>query len=169
MLTCLVLRQMTEMSPEEESNALPKALVKNEEEGVANAAGKDEQPKPRNYKWLAAFFMSIAFVSILANGGLAIAKTVGLAPLHGDFDAHATNKRRLGDRRRVSSCTPWSCPLHPKCASWKKKLEKGSWKKKCVRGKTCKKGKRGCKKICHRAKKYAKYACEFALEWKPWP
>ena len=158
MLTCLVLRQMTEMSPEEESNALPKALVKNEEEGVANAAGKDEQPKPRNYKWLAAFVMSIAFVSILANGGLAIAKTVGLAPLHGDFDAHATNKRRLGDRRRVSSCTPWSCPGHPKCASWKKKCGK-----KCKKGK---KAKKPCKKICP---KYAKYSCEAALVHQPWP
>ena len=73
---------MTEMSPENESksNAPPKALVNDEEEGVANATGKDEQPKLRKYKWLAAFFMSVALVSISANAGLTIAivtKTVG--------------------------------------------------------------------------------------------
>ena len=52
---------MTEMK----SKALPKALVDDEDGGVANAAaGKDEQPKPRNYKWLAVFFMSVALVSI---------------------------------------------------------------------------------------------------------
>ena len=57
---------MTEMSPKDnKSKALPKALVDDEEQGVANAAaGKDEQPKPRNYKWLAVFFMSVALVSI---------------------------------------------------------------------------------------------------------
>ena len=73
---------MTEMSPENESKskAPPKALVNDEEEGVANAAGKDEQPELRKYKWLAAFFMSVALVSISANAGLTIAivtKTVG--------------------------------------------------------------------------------------------
>jgi hypothetical protein len=73
---------MTEMSPENESksNAPPKALVNDEEEGVANATGKDEQPELRKYKWLAAFFMSVALVSISANAGLTIAivtKTVG--------------------------------------------------------------------------------------------
>ena len=74
---------MTEMSPEKESksNAPPKALdVNDEEEGVANATGKDEQPELRKYKWLAAFFMSVALVSISANAGLTIAivtKTVG--------------------------------------------------------------------------------------------
>ena len=75
--------QMTEMSPEKDnkSKALPKALVNDEEEGVANAAaGKDEQPKPRNYKRLAVFFMSVALVSVSANAGLTIAivtKSVG--------------------------------------------------------------------------------------------
>ena len=73
---------MTEMSPENESksNAPPKALVNDEEEGVANATGKDEQPELRKYKWLAALFMSVALVSISANAGLTIAivtKTVG--------------------------------------------------------------------------------------------
>ena len=78
---------MTEMSPEKDnkSKALPKALVNDEEEGVASAAaGKDEQtgeqPKPRNYKWLAVFFMSVALVSVSANAGLTIAivtKSVG--------------------------------------------------------------------------------------------
>jgi len=73
---------MTEMSPENESKskAPPKALVNDEEEGVANATGKDEQPELRKYKWLAAFFMSVALVSISANAGLTIAivtKTVG--------------------------------------------------------------------------------------------
>ena len=74
---------MTEMSPEKESksNAPPKALdVNDEEEGVANATGKDEQPELRKYKWLAALFMSVALVSISANAGLTIAivtKTVG--------------------------------------------------------------------------------------------
>ena len=60
--------------------ALPKGLVKDEEEGVANAAGKDEQPGPRNYKRLAVFFMSVALVSVSANAGLTIAivtKSVG--------------------------------------------------------------------------------------------
>ena len=71
------------MSPENESksNAPPKALdVNDEEEGVANATGKDEQPELRKYKWLAALFMSVALVSISANAGLTIAivtKTVG--------------------------------------------------------------------------------------------
>ena len=75
--------QMTEMSPEKDnkSKALPKALVNDEEEGVANAAaGKDEQPKPRNYKRLAVFFMSVALVSVATNAGLTIAivtKSVG--------------------------------------------------------------------------------------------
>jgi len=78
---------MTKMSPEKDnqSKALPKALVHDEEEGVANAAaGKDEQtgeqPKPRNYKWLAVFFMSVALVSVATNAGLTIAivtKSVG--------------------------------------------------------------------------------------------
>ena len=74
---------MTEMSPEKESksNAPPKALdVNDEEEGVANATGKDEQPELRKYKWLAALFMSAFLVSISANAGLTIAivtKTVG--------------------------------------------------------------------------------------------
>ena len=74
---------MTEMSPENESksNAPPKALVNDEEEGVAKAAaGKDEQPELRKYKWLAALFMSAFLVSISANAGLTIAivtKTVG--------------------------------------------------------------------------------------------
>ena len=40
---------------------------------MANATGKDEQPEPRNYKWLAVFFMSVALVSIFANAGLTIA------------------------------------------------------------------------------------------------
>jgi len=53
--------------------ALPKGLVKDEEEGVANAAGKDEQPGPRNYKRLAVFFMSVALVSVSANAGLTTA------------------------------------------------------------------------------------------------
>ena len=70
------------MSPEKDgkSKALPKALVKDEEEGVANAAGKDEQPELRKYKWLAFFFMSVAIISIFANAGLTIAmitKTFG--------------------------------------------------------------------------------------------
>jgi len=74
--------EMTEMRPENESksNAPPKALVNDEEEGVANATGKDEQPELRKYKWLAALFMSVALVSISANAGLTIAivtKTVG--------------------------------------------------------------------------------------------
>ena len=75
--------EMTEMRPENESksNAPPKALVNDEEEGVAKAAaGKDEQPELRKYKWLAALFMSVALVSISANAGLTIAivtKTVG--------------------------------------------------------------------------------------------
>ena len=66
---------MTEMNPEKESksNAPPKVLVNDDEEGVANATGKDEQPEPRNYKWLAVFFMSVALVSIFANAGLTIA------------------------------------------------------------------------------------------------
>ena len=72
---------MTEMSKDNKSKALPKALVDDEEEGVANAAaGKDEQPKPRNYKWLAVFFMSVALVSVATNAGLTIAivtKSVG--------------------------------------------------------------------------------------------
>ena len=76
---------MTEMSPEKDnkSKALPKALVNDEEKGVANAAaGKEtgEQPKPRNYKWLAVFFMSVALVSVATNAGLTIAivtKSVG--------------------------------------------------------------------------------------------
>ena len=60
---------MAEMSPEKDgkSKALP-----NEEEGVANAAGKDEQPEPRKYKWFAFFFMSVALVSIFANAGQAV-------------------------------------------------------------------------------------------------
>ena len=79
---CPLLQQMTEMRPKKESksNAPPKALVNDEEEGVANATGKDEQPELRKYKWLAAFFMSVALVSISANAGLTIAivtKTVG--------------------------------------------------------------------------------------------
>ena len=72
------------MSPEKEnkSTSPPKALVKDEEEGVAKAAatGKDEQPEPRKYKWLAALFMAAFLVSISANAGLTIAivtKTVG--------------------------------------------------------------------------------------------
>ena len=52
---------------------LPKALVKDEEEGVAHAAGKDEQPEPRNYKRLAVFLTSVALISILANAGLTTA------------------------------------------------------------------------------------------------
>ena len=66
---------MTEVNPEKEStsNAPPKVLVNDEGEGVANATGKDEQPEPRNYKWLAVFFMSVALVSIFANAGLTIA------------------------------------------------------------------------------------------------
>ena len=57
------------MSPEKDnkSKALP-----NEEEGVANAAGKDEQPEPRKYKWFAFFFMSVAIVSLFANAGQAL-------------------------------------------------------------------------------------------------
>ena len=60
---------MAEMSPEKDgkSKALP-----NEEEGVANAAGKDEQPEPRKYKWFASFFMSVAIISIFANAGQAV-------------------------------------------------------------------------------------------------
>eukprot|EP00964_Phaeocystis_antarctica_P161259 scaffold133289_cov56-Phaeocystis_antarctica.AAC.1 len=80
---------MTEVNPETESksNAPPKVLVNDEEEGVANATGnKDEQPEPRNYKWLAVFFMSVALVSIFANAGLTIAivtKAFGMhAPMH---------------------------------------------------------------------------------------
>jgi len=70
---------MTEMSPgpgpekESKSNAPPTALAKDEEKGVANAAGKDEQSELRKYKWLAALFMSVALVSIFANAGLTIA------------------------------------------------------------------------------------------------
>ena len=66
---------MTETSPEKDgkSKALPKALVKDEEEGVASAAGEDEQPEPRKYKWLAVFLMSVALVSISANAGLTTA------------------------------------------------------------------------------------------------
>ena len=65
---------MAETSSEKDGNskALPKALVKDEEEGVANAAGKDEQPEPRKYKWFAFFFMSVALVSIFANAGQAV-------------------------------------------------------------------------------------------------
>ena len=65
---------MTEMSPEKESksNAPPTALAKDEEKGVANATGKDEQSELRKYKWLAALFMSVALVSIFANAGLTI-------------------------------------------------------------------------------------------------
>jgi hypothetical protein len=80
---CPLLQQMTEMRPKKESksNAPPKALVNDEEEGVAKAAaGKDEQPELRKYKWLAALFMSAFLVSISANAGLTIAivtKTVG--------------------------------------------------------------------------------------------
>ena len=64
---------MTEINPEKESksNAPPKVLVNDEEEGVAT--GKDEQPEPRKYKWFAVFFMSVALVSIFANAGLTIA------------------------------------------------------------------------------------------------
>ena len=70
---------MTEISPgpgpekESKSNAPPTALAKDEEKGVANAAGKDEQSELRKYKWLAALFMSVALVSIFANAGLTIA------------------------------------------------------------------------------------------------
>ena len=81
---CPLLRQMTEMSPKKESKSdmPPKALVKDEEEGVAKAAatGKDELPQLRKYKWLAALFMAAFLVSISANAGLTIAivtKTVG--------------------------------------------------------------------------------------------
>ena len=67
----------TEMGPENEgkSNMPPKALVKDEEQGVAKASatGKDEQPELRKYKWLAAFFMAASLVLILANAGLTIA------------------------------------------------------------------------------------------------
>ena len=79
---------MAEISPEKDvgkSKALPKALIKDEEEGVANAAGKDEQPEPFNYKWLAVFLTLVAFVSISANAGLTIAlvtKTVTHAQKH---------------------------------------------------------------------------------------
>ena len=62
------------------SKALPKALIKDEEEGVANAAGKDEQPEPFNYKWLAVFLTLVALVSMSANAGLTTAlvtKAVG--------------------------------------------------------------------------------------------
>ena len=62
---------MTEISPE--SKALPKALVKDEEEGVTHAAGKEEQPELRKYKRLAVFLTSVALVSILANAGLTTA------------------------------------------------------------------------------------------------
>ena len=62
---------MTEMSPE--SKALPKALVKDEEEGVTHAAGKDEQPELRKYKQLAVFLTSVALVLILANAALTTA------------------------------------------------------------------------------------------------
>ena len=52
------------MSKDNKSKALPKALVDDEEQGVANAAaGKDEQPSGC-YKWLAVLFMSVALVSI---------------------------------------------------------------------------------------------------------
>ena len=77
---------MTEMSPEKEnkSTSPPKALVKDEEEGVAKAnaaaTGKDELPQLRKYKWLAALFILVSLVSISANAGLTIAivtKTVG--------------------------------------------------------------------------------------------
>jgi len=63
---------MTEVNPEKKSksNAPPKVLVNDEEE---DATSKDEQPEPRNYKWLAVFFMSVALVSIFANAGLTIA------------------------------------------------------------------------------------------------
>ena len=80
---------MAEMSPEKKSNALPNALVKDEEEGVAKAAGKLEQPEPRKYKWLAAFFMSVAFVSILANGGQAIANATKPVGTHAQKHVYA--------------------------------------------------------------------------------
>ena len=60
------------MSPEEESKSdmPPKALVKDEEEGVKKAAaGKDELPQLRKYKWLAALFMAAFLVSISAIAG----------------------------------------------------------------------------------------------------
>ena len=50
----------------------PEKQGKSREEGVANAAGKDEQPEPRKYKWFAFFFMSVAIVSIFANAGQAV-------------------------------------------------------------------------------------------------
>ena len=86
---CLLLRQMAEMSPEKKSNALPNALVKDEEEGVAKAAGKLEQPEPRKYKWLAALFMWVAFVSILANGGQAIANATKPVGTHAQKHVYA--------------------------------------------------------------------------------
>jgi len=58
----------------------PEKQGKSREEGVANAAGKDEQPEPRNYLTLAVFLTLAAFVSLSANAGLTIAlvtKTVG--------------------------------------------------------------------------------------------
>ncbi len=72
---------MTETSPEKDgqSKALPKALAKDEEEGVASAAGKDEQPELRKYKWLAVFLVSAsvgscrlagAVLSVLAGAAL---------------------------------------------------------------------------------------------------
>ena len=80
---------MAEMSPEKKSNALPNALVKDEEEGVAKAAGKLEQPEPRKYKWLAALFMWVAFVSILANGGQAIANATKPVGTHAQKHVYA--------------------------------------------------------------------------------
>ena len=62
---------MTETTPEKDgkSKALPKALAKDEEEGVANAAGKDEQPELRKYKWLDVFLVSVALVFAPEHAG----------------------------------------------------------------------------------------------------
>ena len=83
---------MPEMSPDKgnKSKALPKGLVKDEEEG-ANAAGKDEQPGPRNYKWLAVFFMSVALVSVSANAGLTIAILTKSLGIHTQEHAYAVS------------------------------------------------------------------------------
>ena len=59
---------------------------------MANAAaGKDEQPEPRNYKRLAVFFMSVALVSVSANAGLTIAILTKSLGIHTQEHAYAVS------------------------------------------------------------------------------
>ena len=107
---------MTEMSPEKDGKALPKALVQDEEVGMPNAAGKKQ---PGNYLLLAGFLMSVALVSIFANAGLSSAATPSsrraLSTFEDAFDGEPKRHplRQLGKNGGSSGAKPSPSPPPP--------------------------------------------------------